>query len=221
MEYLVMRKLTIPFAVGGALLFSTAAAEPSSEVAWTPDTYRFAQSGDAANGKKIAVEVCDECHGAGGVSEEDDFPNIAGQLETYLYKQLVDFKSGKRKNRKMRRRVKDLSEQELADLSAWYAQLPAEPQGPEAPVHELVTRGDPKRMITSCNACHGDEAKGGDMDVPMLKGQPADLFVEMMEDFRDGSRANDVYGRMRQAAEALSDEEIEALARYYAGLPVQ
>ncbi len=210
-----------PLALTLGLMAFDAAAEPSSEVAWTPETFRLVKNGDAANGQVLAEEHCAECHGESGIDEYDEVPNLAGQLDTYLYKQLVDYKSGKRANRRMRRRVRKLEASQLADLAVWYSSLSPQARGPEAPIHPLVTDGDPARMLGSCDSCHGREAEGGDLDVPTLTGQSADILVEMLEAFRDSSRTNDIYGRMRQVAEALTDDEIEALAAYYGGLPAE
>jgi cytochrome c553 len=80
----------------------------------------------------------------------------------------------------------------------------------------LVYRGDKTRLIQPCAACHGDDARGAKMNVPSLVGQNVKYFVDTMKDYAKKKRGNDVYGRMRAIAAALTRDEIEELAIYYA-----
>ncbi|HCC83123.1 MAG TPA: cytochrome c4, partial [Methylophaga sp.] len=77
-------------------------------------------TGDISAGKTKSA-VCAACHGADGNSPSDMYPKLAGQHASYLYKQLVEFKSGKRKNAIMAPMVANLSEQDMADLAAYFA----------------------------------------------------------------------------------------------------
>jgi len=77
-------------------------------------------AGDASAGKGKSA-VCAACHGADGNSPTDMFPKIAGQGEAYLVKQLIEFKSGVRSNAVMAPMVAALTEQDMADLAAYYA----------------------------------------------------------------------------------------------------
>jgi cytochrome c553 len=77
-------------------------------------------AGDAAAGKSKAA-VCAACHGADGNSPSDAYPKLAGQGEAYLLKQLMNFKSGERENAFMAPMVAPLSEQDMADLAAYFA----------------------------------------------------------------------------------------------------
>jgi len=81
-----------------------------------------ALAGDAEAGKKKAAEVCAACHGPDGNSPTPDFPRIAGQYEDYLAKALADYKSGKRDNPIMQGMAAPLSDGEIANLAAYYAQ---------------------------------------------------------------------------------------------------
>ena len=83
-------------------------------------TTLMAAEGDAAAGKARAA-ACAACHGADGNSMTADFPKLAGQSAGYIAKQLADFKSGKRSNPIMAGMVAGLSEQDMADLGAYYA----------------------------------------------------------------------------------------------------
>jgi len=203
-------------------------AAPSSNVAWTVETKRLVDAGDAGHGKKIeTIETdksyaCTDCHGvAGAEPDRDKYPMLAGQVAAYTYKQLKDYQDGSRENRKMMKAVEDLSDADLAALSAWYAEQPfPEPEiDPDVEVTketvELVFRGDKKRLIQPCASCHGERGEGGDIDVPALAGQNARYFIDTMKAYKRGKRKNDIYSRMRIIALSLTDDEIEQLAEYY------
>ena len=76
--------------------------------------------GDVQAGREKA-QTCQACHGADGNSDNPMYPNLAGQYETYLLQALKDYKSGERKNPIMAGMVAALSEQDMADLAAFYA----------------------------------------------------------------------------------------------------
>ena len=196
-----------------------ALAEPSSEVAFDLDTVRLLRSADPANGEAVAKKSkCRKCHGDAGVSTDPDEVNIAGMRSSYLYKQLKDYHGGQRDERSMKKATKKLNDQEMADLSAWYASLPAAKQGetePDENTLKLVYQGDPTRLLKSCRSCHGRKGQGGQFDHPAIAGQNRGYFIETMTLFQDGDRENDVYSRMRVIAEKLTEEEIEGLATFY------
>ncbi len=200
------------------LCFSTVIfAEPSSLVAYDKETRALIRSGNVENGKTLADDGCQKCHGMDGLSEDTDDPNITGMSATYIFKQLKDYQNKSRDERGMYRAVRKLSDQDLADLSAYYATMPMPPKanpGAEPPV--LVHKGDPSRMLRSCNSCHGQKGEGGMYDMPPLTGQRKGYFITAMEEFAEEDRANDIYWRMRDIAKLLTEEEIEALAAYYA-----
>lgn len=84
-------------------------------------------AGDAASGKGKAAS-CEGCHGTNGVGIGPTFPNLAGQKAEYLLAQLMAFKSGERKGANstiMLPMVAGLSEQDMADLAAYFSSLPA------------------------------------------------------------------------------------------------
>ena len=78
--------------------------------------------GDAAKGKAKSA-MCAACHGAAGISAVPMYPNLAGQKEVYLAKQLKDFKSGARKDPVMAPMAMPLSDEDIANLAAFYASL--------------------------------------------------------------------------------------------------
>ena len=142
-----------------------------------------------------------------------------GVSASYIFKQLSDYKEKDRDDRDMYKAMKDLDGQQMADIAVWFAaQEPAQPaadrnMSPE--VKKLVFQGDPERLLKACASCHGRDGGGGQFDHPALNGQHQEYFVYTLTEFREGDRTNDIYARMRSVAEALTEEEIEALAAYY------
>jgi len=212
---------------GLMLVMPTAGAEPSSAVAFDVATVKMLKAADPARGEALAKEgKCKRCHGDSGISDDPEDVNIAGMSTSYLYKQLKDYKDENRDDRDMYKATRDLDEQQLADLAAWFAsQEPAQPaadRNMDPAVLQLVFRGDPQRMIKACASCHGRDGRGGQFDHPALAGQYPEYLVYTMTEFKEDDRTNDIYSRMRVVAKALTEEEIEGLAAYYgAAVPAE
>jgi cytochrome c553 len=206
--------LMIAAALGG-----TAGAEPSSKVAWTPETLKFVNSGNAEKGRKIA-ESCEACHAATPSNAGSEFPYLHGQTATYLYKQLQDYKNGSRANDIMGGIAAGLSDQDMADVAAWYGRQPVPAPGSPETVSDaaldLAESGDGRRILPPCSACHGGDGEGKTIDNPALAGQKALYLENTLLAFQSGTRHNDLYQRMHLIAQQLSKEEIRQLARYYA-----
>lgn len=222
-------KSTIAFWGMLALLIgsaSSAIAAPSSNVAWTSETRNLLKNADLVNGEKIAKK-CAKCHGEDGTDptaiEEEDTPFLAGQVAHATYKQIIDYQDKTRDDKAMLKRVKKLSKQDVADVSAFYAtqalpmpSVDAAKVTPEA--IRLATRGDGSRFLPPCAGCHGLNGEGSIVDVPALAGQAASYFVTTMLAYKEEDRENDIYSRMRFIAAELSEEEITQLADYYASM---
>ncbi len=204
----------------GLILAGPALAAPSSNVAWTLETVKLIEGGDPEKGKQLSAS-CVGCHGAEGVSPNPMWPSTAGQDAAYTYKQLKDYKDRTRDNAIMMGMVMALSDQDMADVSAFYAAqpLPA-PQGDGGndDALRLVKEGDGPRLVPACNTCHGRKGEGNKRShgMPALAGQMPQYFSQTMQLYRSGGRANDVYSVMRSIAKNLTDEEINGLADYYA-----
>ena len=215
----MMRLITV--ITGMVLLVPVVNAEPSSAVAFDVPTINLLKSADPSNGQALAKKSkCARCHGDEGISDDPDDINIAGMSSSYIYKQLKDYQDKKRDDRDMYKRVKDLSDNEMADLAAWYASLEQPMPNPDRvltpEVRELIVRGDPERLIKACGSCHGRDGRGGQFDHPMLAGQNKTYLIDSMIAFKDEDRTNDIYSRMRDISRELTEAEIEALAEYYA-----
>lgn len=179
--------------------------------------------GDPAAGKGKAA-TCSACHGADGKALQAEFPNLAGQGAGYLAKQLADYKSGARANAIMAGMAAALSEQDMADLAAHFASLPAV-QGVAEDREDLKTGesifrgGITSAKIAACMGCHGPSGNGNPAAKwPRLAGQNAAYTALTLRAFRAGERNNDPNEMMRMVAHRLSDTEIDALANYLQGL---
>lgn len=215
----MIRLLTI--VTGMVLLVPVVNAEPSSAVAFDVPTIKLLKSVDPAAGEALAKEIkCKKCHGDAGISDDEDDINIAGMSASYIFKQLKDYQEKSRDERDMYKSVKDLDDKQLAELAAWYASLEPAPPNPDRvltdEIRTLVYRGDPERLLKSCASCHGRDGRGGQFDNPALAGQHKNYLVDSMTEFKEGDRENDIYGRMRDVSSRLTEDEIEALADYYA-----
>jgi cytochrome c553 len=219
MEHMIMMRLMA--VLSGMMLFASVAhAEPSSLVAFDLATIQLLRTADTARGEALAKESkCAKCHGDAGVSDDPDDVNIAGLRNSYIYKQLKDYQDRNRDDKDMYKKTRDLDDQQMADLAVWYASLePAQPavdRNIDPAVLRLVFHGDPTRMLKACASCHGRDGRGGQFDHPALAGQYPDYLVYTLTEFREDDRTNDIYSRMRHIAQALTEEEIEALAGYY------
>lgn len=196
-----------------------AQAEPSSRVAWTPETLALVKKANSSHGRELAKTLgCDACHAGNAMPE---VPHLAGQLATYLYRQLHDYKDHSRANDTMSAVAGSLSEQGMADLAAWYAEQDAPDATPAKgntdAAERLASQGDNQRLIPACAACHGGDGEGKAQDIPRLAGQKAGYLAATLQAYKAGQRHNDVYQRMRALAKTLSEEEIRQLAEYYSG----
>lgn len=182
-----------------------------------------ADAADARAGKDKA-QVCAACHGADGNSANPEWPNLAGQHPRYTIKQLSDFKAGEtRRNPVMAEQVKNLSDEDMANLGAYFATLT--PAGgfvseEHLAVGERIYRGGNQETgVPACIACHGPNGAGDPMaGVPALSGQRVPYTANQLKAFRNGTRENDRNGSMRDASRFLSDAEILAVSEYIAGL---
>lgn len=206
---------------GLAVLCATSAtAEPSDHLS---SALRIG-SGNVLLGKqKIRSENCQECHGEFGVGLSNAAPKLAGQYADYLIKQLHDFQSGARRHPVMNAMVEGLSEDDMADIAAYFASNPVmhgEPHPPQHVAQELFQHGDAKRNVLPCQSCHGSSAQGKFAPTecyPVLGGQHAIYLREQLINWRSGARRNSPSGVMNVISQSLSDEEIEDLANYLAG----
>ena len=203
----------------------TVIGEKPATMPWTAEIMKMISAGDAKKGEAIAKEhKCKKCHGKTGISDENDSPNIAGLSRAYAFKQMFDYKYGRRNDKDMRKRCKKISDQNMSDLAAWFEGHKSEPMmGIKASktVPVLAVKGDMSRQLLACDTCHNKNGTGRGLLVPLIAGQKREHFVDTMMAYKDADRDNDDYGVMRFIAEKLSDEEIDQLAKYYGSVPVE
>jgi len=184
--------------------------------------------GDAAAGEAKAV-TCGACHGVDGNSAVPTFPKLAGLGEKYLLKQMKDIRDGRRPVAVMAGQVDNMSDQDLADIAAFYDQ---KARTSEMADEDLVAMGRSiymsgimDRKVAACSGCHSPTGKGNAPGgFPALAGQHADYIATQLTMFRKGyedpaGRTNDGDSKiMRTTAFELSDLEIKAVASYASGL---
>jgi cytochrome c553 len=226
----VLLSLGLPFLVSGTKPLQSSSPQPPTRVpsyiAWTKETITAASRGEAVRGLVLARR-CARCHGQEGFSSDPLVPNLAGMDKLAMWKELNDFRDGKRKSAVMEPIAASLVIHDYADLAAYYAMLPTypDPQDPRAfpqpapaSTHRgvalrLTSGGDGPRGIPPCQACHGPI--GHKTGAPSLRTQNSDYIREELEEFAKGSRANDIDMPMRSIASLLTEEERQAVAAYY------
>ena len=201
-----------------------------SDVVWNDDTFTLISAGKPLRGLLIA-RSCNHCHGQEGFSAVGVIPNLAGIDRFSLWKQLQDYRSGKRKSAVMQPIAAQLLDHSAADVAAYFSMLPTLPDpqdqrafpatridSSEATLAvQLIILGNAERGIPPCQACHGPV--GYVTGAPLLAVQNGNYLAVQLESFADGSRANDINMRMRSIARQLTAAERKAIADYYgAGL---
>jgi cytochrome c553 len=167
------------------------------------------------HGATLALR-CTICHGARGLSGADA-PNLAGQYPEVIYKELLDYQRGARTDPVMNAMAASLTDQNVLDLTHYYASLPRErtlPAPADAPA--LVRVGDPMRNIAPCASCHGSaERKKG---APSLSGEPKAYLGAQLAAFANATRKNDANADMRSIARGLTEADRDTVTNYYAGI---
>ncbi|MFJ4375163.1 c-type cytochrome [Pseudomonas japonica] len=175
-------------------------------------------------GANPAAMACQGCHGADGLGmAAAGFPRLAGLPAAYLSKQLRDFRDGTRQNPIMQPLAAALSDEEIAAVTDRLAAMPA-PAAPDArrqqmagsAVQQLALYGDWSRQIPGCVQCHGPGGSGVGEHFPPLAHQPAAYLSAQLNAWRDGSRHNDPNQLMVGVAKAMTDDEVNAIAEYFA-----
>jgi cytochrome c553 len=184
-----------------------------------------AQAQDIKAGERNAA-MCIGCHGIPGYQssfpEVHRVPMIAGQNGKYIVAALQAYKKGDRKHPTMRAIAQGLTDQEMADLAAFYEQqagvapVAAKPGSePAAKVAELLKRAN-------CASCHGDNyTKAIDASYPKLAGQHADYLYVALRSYQ--TEGQQVVGRnnaiMAAIAKQYTPAELRQIANYLGSLP--
>ena len=197
------RTLTLLLALAG--VFSTAHAQ------------------DAQRGS-TKVQMCIGCHGI--VGYQADFPQvykvpkIAGQDAKYIASALTAYRAGDRKFPTMRSIAAALSDQDIADIAAYYAQL-GKPDGPVPAALQTPVPDKLRTALATCVSCHGANFSTPLDSTPRLAGQYPDYLQNALKSYK--VEGNPHYGRgnavMGAMAKPLKDDTIAEIADYLASLP--
>ena len=182
-----------------ALLASTAFASSSA----------FAQgAGDAKRGKDLA-NTCLGCHGVPGYRNaypNYSVPKLEGQHPEYIVLALQAYRSGERSHLTMHSQASSLSDQDMADIAAYFSGTPVSKDSNPA-------EGAVPPSAAVCVACHGDNGVGITGQYPTLAGQHADYLEQALDEYRKGGRKNPIMGTF---ASQIKEEDVRVLARFYA-----
>lgn len=181
-------------------------------------------AGDAEAGQVKSV-VCAACHGVQGISSLSVNPNLAGQVPGYISAQLAAFKSGERANPIMAGQSVGLSDEDMADLDAYYSSLVpnievklTEQDKELAEAGAKIYRGGfADRGITACMACHGPSGHGIPKNYPRVSAQHKEYLEQSLLAYKKGERKG-YNGIMNSIAFGLSELQIKQLSAYMAGL---
>ena len=189
-------------------------------------------TGKAQDGAK-KVQMCVGCHGIIGYQasfpEIHKVPMIAGQSATYITSALTAYKGGDRKHPTMRAIADTLTEQDIADLAAYYSQLGLKDGGAPPATLAKATPANVEGLITrnadnSCTKCHGANFNTpNDGTVPKLAGQHADYLFVALKSYRVKNnphlgRSNAVMGQQVEEKK-FTTAELKTLATYISSLP--
>lgn len=185
-------------AVSLALLASTALA-CSTAFAQTP--------GDPARGRDLA-NTCLGCHGIPGYKNaypNYSVPKLEGQHPEYIVLALQGYRSGERSHLTMHSQASSLSDQDMADIAAYFSGKPVSKDNNPA-------EGPAPAAAAVCVACHGDNGVGITGQYPTLAGQHADYLEQALIEYRKGGRKNPIMGTF---ASQIKEEDIRVIAQYY------
>src|SRR5262245_48220933 len=163
--------------------------------------------GDAAHGAKL-VYTCLGCHGIENYKNsypKYSVPKLGGQHAPYIVAALGEYQAGARWHPTMQGYAATLSDQDRADIAAYFASL-VPPASRSEPV------GTPPAKAEPCAACHGKDGRGTTGDYPNIGGQHADYLAQALNDYRLGKRKNPI---MQPFAQQLSQDDIHALAIFF------
>jgi cytochrome c553 len=211
--------MTLPIRLRPALAALLLACAAAASAATPPDT--MAQR----------MKACVACHGQEGrATNQGFFPRIAGKPAGYLYRQLLNFREGKRQNATMAALVDHMSDAYLREIAAYFAALDLPyppPQTSTAPAamlergEALVRHGDAARDIPACASCHGAAMTGVAPGVPGLLGLPRDYILAQFGAWRSGLRRADAPDCMGEIARRLSAQDVSAMAVWLSSQPVR
>ena len=160
-------------------------------------------------------KVCAACHGIDGNAKIPGTPSLAGQPTMFTHWQLLKYRDGRRKDPQMAPFAAKLSDEDMADLAAFYAaQTPT--RRPASLDPQKVEDGKKAAVFYQCTSCHRPNLAGHEQ-IPRLAGQDLAYLRKLLRGFKEKT-ASDLDGTMTMAAVPLSDDDIEVIAQFLASL---
>jgi len=180
-----------------------------------------AVAADLKRAEEIVSGKCFICHGAEGESSSPVFPRLAGQHADYVTRQLIDYKTGRRKSSAMQPMVEDLSPADFVALGKFFETRPVQYHAVDDPElaqmgRFIYLRGNPYSGVPACAACQGGAGQGT-AALPRLAGQHAQYTERQLKQFTQRERTND-NAVMHTVAVKLTELELKAVASYISGL---
>jgi cytochrome c553 len=175
-----------------------------------------ASAADVEAGRQRA-EACQACHGANGISQMEGTPSLAGQPDQFIQWQLVFFRIGRRKSEIMQPLAEALTDPDIRNLAAYFAQLPPPQVARPDENPGLSQAGREVADQRRCRSCHTDNFAGAQATA-RLAGQREEYLAKALSDYRTGARASTGVAAMSEVATALNDDQISAVAHYLASL---
>ena len=173
----------------------------------------------------IVARVCAACHGRDGNGVDPNVPLLAGQVAPYLERQLLAFKT-QRRTGIMSGIAAGLSDADMHAAATWFAQQVAQrnpdPWPDSAALRQgaaIYRRGIATKNVPACASCHALNGSGLPPEFPRLAGQRTNYLEGQLRAFRSDSRLSNPNAMMRAISAGLSNDEIDAVARYITDLP--
>ncbi|SMB29241.1 Cytochrome c4 [Sterolibacterium denitrificans] len=203
------------------LLLTSALLWLAAPAAIAADTATAAAEPPLRSVAEIVGGRCALCHGANGESASAIYPRLAAQHPEYLAKQLRDFRDGRRKSDTMSDMARDLRDEEITALAAFFSSKPAAArqrgdQELAAVGRYLFTKGNRWSGVPACTSCHGADGHGT-AELPRLAGQHPAYIETQLKDFNERQRNND-NAIMHSIAAKLTEMEVNALSIYIGSL---
>jgi cytochrome c553 len=198
---------TIALVAAGMPALAQAPASGASAAA--PAAPAAAVKGDPVRGKAISY-TCIGCHGISGYKNAYPMysvPELLGQNPDYLVAALHAYRDGDRSFITMHAQAEELTDQDMADIAAYFAGTPLKATG--------KPQGEVPKAAALCVSCHGQDGVAIAPMYPSLAGQHQDYLVRALDEYKRGGRKNPI---MKGFAASLSDDDIETIARYFSHL---
>jgi len=176
----------------------------------------FPTRAQIAEGKQLADAHCASCHGAQGIVEDRELPNLAAQRTVYLYRRMQAYRQGNREVPGMHEGLQFFDDAALLKAAIYFSSL-EHPARPEPEPEGWLSDDDPLRAVRAatagCGSCHGAQGNSRIPGMPSLTAQHPDYFSAAMQAYQGGTRTHNM---MQMLVSTLKEETIRDMGLYYA-----